>query len=603
MTMPLISSDVAEDYVSTHRPKAVLPPMSGACVARSVNRTERLSTPAAMKAMDKEWSRLRNVKHRAGVGVWDETQVRERFEVVAEARRLGEDYHFARIFDICVEKGAELPEGHSERKFKGRAVLQGDQVKDQNWEAAIFQDLGSSPAAVEASRAADAYGLLPGHSIQVADADQAYTQSYLEGPNKTFVGLPRERWPQSWHDRGFRDPVCPLVLSLYGHPDAGGYWERHCDRILRKNGWSQIADWRSCYWHEACQALLIVYVDDFKMAGPTENLPLLWKHITGDPDAPERGGIYMDSPKSQVRFLGCDHIESQTSLDDGTQIRRIEYDMEPFFKGCLDRWTEVTGQSWATLPHASTPFLDEDVLRKSHNIGPLGYKIVATPSKKGKATRGMNTASLKTSSSSEQVDSEKVPSGVLQPVAASILMQLLYGARFARPDLLRAISYLARKITRWRPMQDQQLFRLVCYVRSTLSFRQFAWIGDKRDQLTLHLFTDADLASDPEDSVSTSGAYFAAVGTHSHVPIAQRSKKQTCVSHSTPEAELVSADHGLRTIGLPALDLWEKLFGCEPKLMMFQDNDACCRIRRSGKNPNTQRVGRTRRISLTVRMF
>ena len=56
-------------------------------------------------------------------------------------------------------------------------MLQGDQVKDQNWEAALFQDLGSSPAAMEASRAADAYGMLPGHDIEVADADQAYTQS------------------------------------------------------------------------------------------------------------------------------------------------------------------------------------------------------------------------------------------------------------------------------------------------------------------------------------------------------------------------------------------------------------------------------------------
>ena len=49
---------------------------------------------------------------------------------------------------------------------------------------------------------------------------------------------------------------------------------------------------------------------------------------------------------------------------------------------------------------------------------------------------------------------EKVEAGVLQPAAASILMQMLYGARYARPDLLRAISLLARKITKWRPMQE-----------------------------------------------------------------------------------------------------------------------------------------------------
>ena len=201
--------------------------------------------------------------------------------------------HFARVFDLCVEKGSELPVGHPERKYKGRAVLQGDQVKDQNWEAALFQDLGSSPAAMEASRAADAYGMLPGHDIEVADADQAYTQSYLEGPVQTWVAIPKEQWPQKWLDDGMVNPVCPLVLSLYGHPDAGGHWERHCDSVLQSKGWSPIPGWRSCYWHQECETYLIVYVDDFKMAGPKKHLKKLWDQIIGDPDHPENGGIYM----------------------------------------------------------------------------------------------------------------------------------------------------------------------------------------------------------------------------------------------------------------------------------------------------------------------
>ena len=66
------------------------------------------------------------------------------------------------------------------------------------------------------------------------------------------------------------------------------------------------------------------------------------------------------------------------------------------------------------------------------------------------------------------------------------------------------------------------MFRLVCYVKSTLTYRQYAWVGDNAADLSLHLFTDADSASDPEDSVSTSGAYFAVVGPKTHVPIAQR---------------------------------------------------------------------------------
>ena len=151
----------------------------------------------------------------------------------------------------------------------------------------------------------------------------------------------------------------------------------------------------------------------------------------------------------------------------------------------------------------------------------------AIPEKKKKkfpSVRGMSAKALVDPSLADTVDDEKMPTGELQPVAASLLMQMLYGARFARPDLLRAIAYLARKIIKWRPTHDQQLFRLVCYLRSSLSYRQYARVGDTRETLVLHLFTDADLASDPEDSVSTSGAYFAAVGPCAHVPVAQRSK-------------------------------------------------------------------------------
>ena len=38
------------------------------------------------------------------------------------------------------------------------------------------------------------------------------------------------------------------------------------------------------------------------------------------------------------------------------------------------------------------------------------------------------------------------------------------------------------------------------------------------------------------------------------------SKKQSAVRHSTPEAEIVAADTALRTLGLPGMDLWDKVF-------------------------------------------
>ena len=83
---------------------------------------------------------------------------------------------------------------------------------------------------MDAARAADACGCFPGHSSQQADAEQAYKQAYLTG-TETWVRLPKEQWPDAW--AGMVDPVCPLVLALYGHPDSGGHWEIHCEAKLK----------------------------------------------------------------------------------------------------------------------------------------------------------------------------------------------------------------------------------------------------------------------------------------------------------------------------------------------------------------------------------
>ena len=46
-------------------------------------------------------------------------------------------------------------------------------------------------------------------------------------------------------------------------------------------------------------------------------------------------------------------------------------------------------------------------------------------------------------------------------------------------------------------------------------------------------------------------------GSHTYVPISWMCKKQTSVSHSSTESEIISFDAGLRLDGIPALDLWD----------------------------------------------
>ena len=73
----------------------------------------------------------------------------------------------------------------------------------------------------------------------------------------------------------------------------------------------------------------------------------------------------------------------------------------------------------------ATPFLDEDVLRKNQGIGPLEFTLPESVKNK-KVKKKVPTAPLPVVPDSVKAEApEKVEAGVLQPVAASILMQML----------------------------------------------------------------------------------------------------------------------------------------------------------------------------------
>ena len=82
-------------------------------------------------------------------------------------------------------------------------------------------------------------------------------------------------------------------------------------------------------------------------------------------------------------------------------------------------------------------------------------------------------------------------------------------------------------------------------------------MGNTVKQCRLGLFQDSDFAGDLEDSKSTSGGTLCVFGSHTFVPISWMCKKQTSVSHSSTEFEIISLDTGLRLDGLPALELWD----------------------------------------------
>jgi hypothetical protein len=77
--------------------------------------------------------------------------------------------------------------------------------------------------------------------------------------------------------------------------------------MLAMVGFSRIAEeWWGVYWNDQKNALLVVYVDDFKLAARAQDHNQIWKDL--------RSVISMDAEEEDGRFLGCTHERFQVKI-------------------------------------------------------------------------------------------------------------------------------------------------------------------------------------------------------------------------------------------------------------------------------------------------
>jgi len=263
-----------------------------------------MKIPKAKEAVDAEWDKLA-IKKKA----WDVNTVMARADVEAKAKREGKHVHFGSLMDLCHEKHSELD--ISMRKYKGRVVFRGDQVKDEDGFRAVFSEQGTSASHIAAAKFLDAIARMPGCHGEDSDAVGAYTQVDLEEAQKlggvaeiveTWITLPPGRRPPSWSK--IKNPVCKLRLNLYGHPLAGLYWEKHCQNAIEKAGFNKVSGWECLYENKEKELFLSVYVDDFKMAGNEANMAPMWATLGAsielEPPIPLDGNTYLGIGQSEV---------------------------------------------------------------------------------------------------------------------------------------------------------------------------------------------------------------------------------------------------------------------------------------------------------------
>ena len=129
--------------------------------------------------------------------------------------------------------------------------------------------------------------------------------------------------------------------------------------------------------------------------------------------------------------------------------------------------------------------------------------------------------------------------GICPLFALKLFWNVFSLARIGRPDILWSLNKLARSITKWTKACDKRLNRLISYIHHTREYKQYCHLGNIAYQCWLGLFQDSDFAGDLEDSKSTSGRTLCFLGSHTFVPKSWMCKKQTSVSHSSTESEVI----------------------------------------------------------------
>ena len=167
---------------------------------------------------------------------------------------------------------------------------------------------------------------------------------------------------------------------------------------------------------------------------------------------------------------------------------------------------------------------------------------------------------------SEEVAKDGTPGGLFAKTCASHVAALLFLSRVARPDVSVAVQRFCRFVTKWTTTHDAMLIRLFSYLDSAGPVALAAQLGvDDLEHVRLTLWSDADLAGDPEDTKSSSGMFLELENIQSGArwPISWGVKRQGATAGSTAEAETVALCTSSKHEALPLSILLDTMLcGC-----------------------------------------
>ena len=156
-----------------------------------------------------------------------------------------------------------------------------------------------------------------------------------------------------------------------------------------------------------------------------------------------------------------------------------------------------------------------------------------------------------------QLKKKKVSQWEKSTFCPQIVVRCSKLARIGRPDILWFVNKFAHAGTKWATSCDKRLARLISYIHRTNEYWQCCYVGNPAQQCRLRLFQDCGFAGDLQEdniNIKKNSVHF---GRHTFVSISLMCKKQTSVSCSSAETEVMSLDAGFHMDGILALTFWD----------------------------------------------
>ena len=363
-----------------------------------------------------------------------------------------------------------------------------------------------------------------------------------------WIRLPRHKWPKSWSS--MEDPVVPLeresVWSSFGRTIFGkGIWENYVEIRLGesfqignafsytvKKDYSYLCMWMTSNWLERNKILI--------RCGNYQTKKLIWQNqhlslIMSTWECAQRqceiSKDIIDNYRTMFESRISAEATEKLSCSENLSISSWSYDMEGHAKKCVERYCELANKTTQQLYKVSTPwmyahhFKDEEL----KSVGNLSQALV--------------------SNCSEMIDTWQVLFTDHRIFCGQWTIRAKYQAfqNNLRAQLLTILPRISILLL-WSDGHQGH---------HTSEYKQYCHVGNTAKQCRLGLFQDSDFAGELEDSKSTSGGTLFSFGSQTFVPISWMCKKQTSISHSSTESEIISLDAGFRIDGFPSLDFWD----------------------------------------------